>query len=183
MILQRGWWFQPLVAPLAESLILLGFSLEGFWVVPWKNSCLPQSALVALVPTATLSLLGSGLAMFHGLSQAATTLPLTLPPVKAKPAAWVNRVLAGSGAHRTGTLLFRCILFPHWWLSSLHHVFTNHLWVTKIVNDLKILSGSAYLGSCLSQCFQLCIQPGLSSETPSSSRVEGVRAQEVKASN
>ena len=68
-----------------QSLIRLGSSLEGFWVFPWKNSRLPQSALAALVCTATLSSLGSGLAVFHGLSQAATTIPLTLPAVTAKP--------------------------------------------------------------------------------------------------
>lgn len=36
---------------------------------------------------------------------------------------------------------------------------------------------------CLNQCFQLGIQPGLSPETPKSSGVKEVRAQEVKASN
>ena len=45
------------------------------------------------------------------------------------------------------------------------------------------MSGSDYLGNCLSQCFQLCIQPGLSLETPNCSGVKGVRAQEVNASN
>ena len=131
-----------------QSLILLGSSLEDFWVFPWENSRLPQSALAALVCTATLSSLGSGLAVFHGLSQAATTLPLTLPPVTAEPSGTGEQ-----GGCRIGCSQNRHTPFAAYLVSSLmtllsfHHVFTNHPWVTKIVSDLKILPGSAYLGN------------------------------------
>lgn len=97
----------------------------------------------------TLSLLGS--CHISPALPSCYHAPLNSPPICGpKSSSRLNRV-GRTGCSWNKHCLFRCIplFFPHWWLLSYHCIFPNYQWVTTLVNYLKILSKSVYLGNLL----------------------------------